>query len=184
MTDMEHIETPAEYKYKFLQFEVEGDIPKDCKDYISIATDMLEQKLHPEILERFGQVKIRMTPNIVEGGGQALIKQNLVLLNYDKMKMTLQESEDHLSGIGIVDEGDRTKVMPKHKDAPWSTLIYELIHELGHFVDDGSANTFDSPTKYGSKASNETFAETFTYWVAGATLEDNTMKSFEEKFGK
>jgi hypothetical protein len=100
--------------------------------------------------------------------------------------MSLLDAENFLISLEILSPGDWTKAY-KDNTKPWSSLIYTLIHEFGHIVDgnaEGDAyHRIDakwSPTKYGSKNESETFAEVFTYWILGVTLDKNLEKIIQD----
>lgn len=139
------------------------------------AIELAKSKVQAALGDTFpvtGDLLIEVADNITESGGEARVEEDHILFDYKKMRLSLQASEDIMVADGWVEPGERTKVLPNIKDKPWSSLVYDLVHELGHIVD-GKApgNKYEridpkiAPTKYGKRNSREAFAETFTYWV-------------------
>lgn len=156
-------------------FEIQGAAEPALTRMLDFTLEKLTHRLGNRANQLIGNVTVKIGPGLVDGGGQAITEENLVLLDYEKMKMTLQESEDFLVREGWFETGERTRVLPDIKYVPWSTVVYELTHELGHIAGSRAGVDVDSelsPTKYGRRARHEAFAEAFTYWVfeAGQNL--------------
>lgn len=144
----------------------------ECREMVDFALGVLEDKLGDQLKDKLAHVTVKIGPGLVDGGGEAKAEEGLILLDSDKMVLSLQQSEDFLVQAGYYEPTERTRTLPDRKDRPWSTLAYELVHEFGHMVDFHlpgepyhrvSADL--SPTKYGKKQPHEAFAEIFTYWV-------------------
>ncbi len=170
--------------------EVQDTISPECRTALDRAIDSLESSLGDKFNEVCGGLTVRIGDNLVDGGGQANAEENLILLDRQKMAMTLQAAEDLLVAMGEFNPGERTAVLTEIKDEPYSCLVYELIHETGHLVDaklPGEAYGRISPelglTKYGKKNSWEAFAEVFTYWTAGQPLPKASLHVVEDALG-
>lgn len=148
-----------------------------CHEMVGVAFGLLDDKLSNSMKEKLAKITVRIGPALIDGGGEARAEDSLILLDSNKMVLSLQESEDLLVQAGYFNQTERTRVLPELKDQPWSTLVYELVHEFGHIVDyHMPGEPYHriapelSPTKYGQKSAHETFAEVFTYWVFNQEL--------------
>lgn len=157
-----------------IRVEFQGEIPSTCHSAIGQAIDYLEAALKDSYGVVCGGVTVRIGSGLVDGGGEARAEENLILLDREKMGMSLQDAEDLLVQMEMYNPGERTKTLPDVKDMPFSCLIYELVHETGHIADGklpgpkySRASSELSPTKYGKQNERESFAEIFTYWVLG-----------------
>lgn len=166
--------------------EVQGGASPECKEALDLAVDYLESSLKDRFDVVCGGLTVRIGHNLVDGGGEAKAEENLILLDRQKMAMTLHEVEDLLVAMGEFNPGERTKPLDDIKDNPYSCLVYELVHETGHIADwklPGSKyNRISpklSPTKYGKKNSWEAFAELFTYWTFGQPLPVKSVQVME-----
>lgn len=160
-----------------------GESQPELLGALDFTLDKLKKRMGERADELLADVTVKIGSGLVEGGGQAVAEENLVLLDLEKMRMTLQASEDFLVQEGYFKPGERTRILPDHKDEPWSTMIYELTHELGHIVGERTGVEFDksfSPTKYGQSSPHEAFAEAFTYWVWEFPQSSQIEKVFSE----
>ena len=134
-----------------------------------------------------GELLIEIADNITESGGEARAEEDRILFDYEKMKLSLQESEDILVAEGYIEPGERTKVLPDIKDKRWSSLVYDMVHELAHVIDGKmSGDKYErldpklAPTKYGKRNAREAFAEAFTYWVFGQPVDPEAERAIKE----
>lgn len=151
------------------------EIHKDNEPSPDWAIELAKSKVQAALGETFpvaGELLIEIADDITESGGEARAEEDRILFDYEKMKLSLQESEDTLVAEGWIEAGERTKVLPNIKDKPWSSLVYDLVHELGHIIDGKAPGKVykrldpqAAPTKYGGRNGREAFAEAFTYWV-------------------
>ncbi len=162
-----------------LQFEIQGEREAECLTAIEASLVRIDTHGNEETINALQGVKVKIGEGLVDGGGQAIASERLVLMDYSKMKMSLQESENFLVEKGEFLPGQRTKCLPRQKDESWSTLRYELVHELAHIIDETLPGPMRhrlprslSPTLYGKKADHEAFAEAFTYWIYDQPLPD------------
>jgi len=123
------------------------------------------------------------------GGGEAFKDTNEIIFDSRRMAMSLVEAEAQLVEQGVLNSGDWTSTVdPSYASEPGSCLYYNLIHEVGHLLDeraeDGSWQgipTDQSPTKYGSLKRNEAGAEAFTYLVLGQTISQEAEERMTER---
>lgn len=140
------------------------------------ALDKIGEKLTPEQLEKLAGVVISVGDDLTDSGGRADAENNRVVLDKAKNQLSISVAEALLVEQGFLNPGDWTKTMAEDSvSSKWSTLTYQLIHELGHIVDGRSVGDkymrLDrslSPTKYGSEDASEAFAEAFAHYVLGA----------------
>lgn len=154
--------------------EYADGLDEACHEMVGVALGLLDDKLGDSMKQQLTTVTVKIGPDIVDGGGEARAEEDLVLLNSSKVVLSLQQSEDLLVEAGYFEPTERTRTLPDIKGQPWSTLVYELVHEFGHVVDyHMPGEPYNrirpelSPTKYGKKSAHEAFAEMFTYWVFG-----------------
>ncbi len=167
-------------------FEIQGAAEPALTRMLDFTLEKLTHRLGNRANQLIGNVTVKIGPGLVDGGGQAIAEESLALLDYEKMKLTLQEAEDSLVQAGIFEPGQRTNVLPNIKDEPWSTIVYELTHEMGHIIGEQSGVNMDtalSPTKYGRKAPHEAFAEAFTYWVFDIDQHEGAILTLQNLIG-
>lgn len=185
---------PAEVPLKervIVEYGFEEAEQEVCKAMLGQAFDLLDAKLNDDARNRLTGVKLEIGPGVTEGGGQALVDQNRILLDSDKVRLSLQQSEDFLVQEGYFNPGERTQVFPDIKDEPWSTLVYELVHETAHFFDEDMSLDL-SPTQYpkakeekdGQPAGHEVFCESYVYWIADAPMDAEAKRIITAKVGK
>lgn len=170
--------------------EIQGEIPNGCREAIDQAVNFLETALEDNFIAVCSGVTVRIGDNLVEGGGEARAEENVILLGRRKMEMSLQKAEDLLVQMEMFEPGERTKTLPYDKDLPFSCLVYEFVHEMGHIADGKlpgpkyrHTNPELSPTKYGKQNEREAFAETFTYRVMGCPQTNAADKVIKATFG-
>lgn len=177
---MNEQDTGAEVLFREkLKVEYAEGLGDACRGMVDFALGKLETKLDSETLDKLAGVTVKIGPRLTEGGGEAKADENIILLNSDKVKMTLQESENFLVQEGYFEPGERTRTLPDIKDQPWSTLVYELVHEFGHIIG-GEIPTALSPTKYGKRAEYEAFCEAFAYWIFDQPIEPEAERKIME----
>lgn len=173
-----------------IRVEVQGEIPGACSAAIEQAIDLLKAALQGSFNTVCSGVTVRIGNGLVDGGGEASAEENLILLDREKMGMSLQDAENLLVRMGMFNPGERVKTLPESKDKPFSCLVYELVHEMGHIADGKlpgpkykRANAELSPTKYGKQNKWEAFAEIFTYWVTGCPQANAAEKLIKTTLG-
>lgn len=171
--------------------EFQGEVTADCQKNLARAFEYLDEAIGDVLFERCAGLHIKIGDNLTDGGGEAKAKDNLVVLDYNKMSMSLQESEDLLVREGWFNKDERARTLPEIKDEPWSTLVYDAIHEVGHIFDERSPgdknnrlNLSISPTKYGKEKANEAFPEAFTYFVLKQPLDPEALKAVMRTISK
>jgi hypothetical protein len=160
---------------------IDGVGGEHCQAAINQALELLATKLPGKAVKLLAGTKVTIGSNLTESGGETSAEKKEILLDASKNELSLQEAEDFLVKEGFLDVGDWTSALPKRKNLPWSCLTYQLIHEAGHIFDGQSTGSTyrrldprKSPTKYGQKNASEAFAEAFTYWIFGLSLETKT----------
>jgi len=126
------------------------------------------------------------------GGGEAHQAEGLITFDAERMSMSLADAEAYLVDQGQLNPGDWTRTMsPEEAMEPGSCLVYNLVHEAGHLIDDtnpdGSLVGIDtrlSPTKYGSMKPNEAAAEAFTYKVFSVEIQPNAETEITNRIEK
>ncbi len=167
---------PNEVRTSIDRLELRGFDEPGSLQAAQFALDLIGAKLTPEQLKKLAGVVISVGENLTESGGRADAENNTVVLDKIKNNFSLSEVEPWLVEQGFLNPGDWTKTMAEDSvNSKWSTLTYQLIHELGHIVDGRSVGDkymrLDpslSPTKYGSEDASEAFAEAFAHYVLGA----------------
>ncbi len=167
---------PNEVRTSIDRLELRGFDEPGSLQAAQFALDLIGAKLTPEQLKKLAGVVISVGDDLTDSGGLADAKNNTVVLDKIKNNFSLSEVEPWLVEQGFLNPGDWTKTMAEDSvNSKWSTLTYQLIHELGHIVDGRSVGVkymrLDpslSPTKYGSGDASEAFAEAFAHYVLGA----------------
>lgn len=147
---------------------------------IRSAITKISDKIGTSETERLlGGTKLFAGENLIDGGGLALPRFNAVVIDLEKIDVTISQMEDMLSATGDYRVGDQSRLV----DSP---EIYEaselgIVHELGHIleykiygdVDKGftKLDQSDAPTEYGSKSAREDYAESFMYYIYGGNLD-------------
>jgi hypothetical protein len=119
------------------------------------------------------------------GGGQALARENAVILNTNKMGISVGEMEAMLSAKGEYRKGDQSTLVGNDYDA--SELGF--VHELGHILEYRAHGDYDrgltelnqaeSPTEYGSRHPREDYAESWMYYIYGGHLDSSRSEIIE-----
>lgn len=141
----------------------------------------------------FEGLTIRISED-VDGGGEAISSENLVVLNGKRMLMSLAEMREK-----VPDYSDEELVGSDIDDNEvGGALRYVLVHEMGHILDEltESGNKMhrvaaaESPTNYGREADkhnsekdHEAFAEGFAHMVYGMPVTDVLAQAIANTIG-
>ena len=127
---------PNEVRTSIDRLELRGFDEPGSLQAAQFALDLIGAKLTPEQLKKLAGVVISVGENLTESGGRADAENNTVVLDKIKNNFSLSEVEPWLVEQGFLNPGDWTKTMAEDSvNSKWSTLTYQLIHELGHIVD-------------------------------------------------
>lgn len=128
----------------------------------------------------FSGLSVFMVNGFVPGGGQALGREDAVIVNTAKTTLTLTEMEEMLDKTGEYRKGDRSSLVENSDEISATEL--DIVHELGHILefrtygdyDKGfeSLNQEESPTEYGQKSAREDYAESWMYLVFDGMLDE------------
>lgn len=148
---------------------------------IKPAIDKLDDFFGGSFVERFKGLDIEVGDGLTSGGGEAIGTESRIVLDRQKMLMTIREEDAFFAEHGLAATGDRLRAVPPgfHDE---SAAFYELIHEVGHILEyqadadkpesqrlqRAAGLTDRSPTHlYGQDPSQpqEAFAEAFAYMV-------------------
>ena len=160
--------------------------------------EFLEQGLHEAInnldvyfdgkfAELFKGLEIEVGDGLTDGGGEAFGEDNKIVLDRQKMLMSVSDEDELLAELGFANEGDRLRALPVELHG-MSAAVYELVHEVGHIVEEradlnlpaeerlkrASGMTHLSPTNLYKQDPNrpqEAFAEAFAYKVFGQEVD-------------
>lgn len=175
--------------------EITGASPEEeqiLADNSKQALEKLDSFFGGQFAELFSGLHIKVGDGLTEGGAQAIPKENRIVADREKMLMSAARAEKILIEMGYLLPGERTNVMGGLKDQLGSVLQYELIHEVGHLLDeqtpDGLArkriSPEHSPTKYGREVDDwhdhkdhEAFAEGFTHMVLGGEVSEPMIRA-------
>ena len=151
---------------------------------IRSAITKISDKIGTSETERlFSGTKLFAGESLIDRGGLALPRFNAVVIDLEKIGVTISQMEDMLSATGDYRVGDQSRLV----DSP---EIYEaselgIVHELGHIleykiygdVDKGftKLDQSDAPTEYGSKSAREDYAESFMYYIYGGHLDSDRL---------
>ncbi len=159
----------------------------------------LEQGLHEAISHldvyfdgKFAELckglEIEVGDGLTDGGGEAFGEENKIVLDRQKMLMSVSDEDKLLAELGFADEGDRLRALPPELHG-MSAAVYELVHEVGHIVEEradlhlpaeerlkrASNMAYLSPTNLYKQDPNrpqEAFAEAFAYKVFGKKINE------------
>lgn len=156
---------------------------------IKSALDKISEKIGGEkVKELFGGVKLYAGDELIEGGGLALPMFDAIIIDTDKIGITISQMEEMLDPIGQYKKGDQSKLVENPDQYEASEL--GIVHELGHILEhrlfgdvDKAFSELDqaeAPTEYGSKSPREDFAESFMYYIYNGKIEAQRLAKFEE----
>jgi|GEM_PF-2026336 hypothetical protein len=154
---------------------------------IMAAIERLDDFFDGKFAELFRGLEVQVGDGLTESGGEAFGDQNRIVLDRQKMLLTLREEDALYAQNGFADEGDRMRAVGEEA-YDMSAAYYELIHEVGHILEeradlhlpkherlhraDGLAAK--SPTQLYNQdpeKPHEAFAEAFAYMVLGNTID-------------
>lgn len=161
--------------------EVVGLGNKEQLDKLAPATQVALERLQARFGGRLGEsfpgLKVYFADGVIDGGGEALAGENAIIMDASKAAMSVQDVEELLVEMGELNMGDWV-------DKVGGDITYgeiTLVHEMGHMLEakahnqEGAAfaglSLAEAPTKYGSKAHNEDYAESFFSDVYGIPLD-------------
>jgi hypothetical protein len=146
--------------------------------------ERIEQKLGKRAEMLFSGIKIYIASSITSRN-QALPRQNAMLLDLEKIYLTVGEMEDLLAPKGEYRRGDQSSTVGRETNA---TEI-GFIHELGHILEFKAHDDMDvafaeldqaeSPTEYGQKSAREDYAESWMYYICDGPLDERRRKIIE-----
>lgn len=152
---------------------------------IETALQKIREKLGEAADKAFAGVKIYLAADVVSGGGQAFGRESAVILDPNKMGMTVGQMEDMLDKTGQYRKGDRSRLVGDDRIAG----ELDLVHELGHILEFRAHGDYDvglkrlkqedSPTMYGQQSAREDYAESWMYYVYDGQLDDDRKKVIE-----
>ena len=160
-------------------FEIYGIEGEDCQQAVDRALQALTQRLPQNGAAILPGIRIDIGHNLTESGGEADPDTRRIVLDAGKNSHSLQETENLLVKQGILDLDDWIVVLPEVKDEPWSTLSYNIPHEVGHLLGGDLLPEF-APTQYGRDKPGEAFPEAFTYWIYGKPIAPEAEKAIRE----
>lgn len=151
------------------------------------AIEKLDEFFGGSFAERFKGLETEIGDGLTDGGAEAFGDQNRIVMDRQKMLMTVREEDAHLAELGLAQAGDRLRAVPPElHDKP--AAFYEFIHEIGHVIEEqadidkpkeqrlqrAAGLADESPTQlYGQDPSRpqEAFAEAFAHMVLGQPVE-------------
>jgi hypothetical protein len=145
----------------------------------------IQAKIGPAASKLFNGVRVFIAPE-APNGGQALPRQNTIILDANKMGMSVGEMEDLLAAKGEYRAGDQSRLVGREANA--SELGF--VHELGHILEHRAHSDMDiafsqldpltSPTMYGQRSPREDYAESWLYYIYNGTLDTNREQILQE----
>ncbi len=152
-------------------------LEESSKKAFSVLDRFLKTEFSTSSAELFAGTEIHIADCLTSSGGEAFVRQGIIVFDPKKMSMSLLESESYLVNQGVLKPGDWTGVMTEAEaHAPASCLEYNILHELGHMLGDEhiTGNEIEgSPTKYGKTKPKEALAEAFVHLFYGMELSKN-----------
>ncbi len=141
---------------------------------LQAGVEAMEKRFGKEAITRaFSGIKIYIGDAGVIGGGQALPRVDVVILNGAYMGMSVDRMEAIASDAGLYRKGDQSKVFGGEADA--SEIGF--VHEMGHHMEFrahgdmgvgfSSLEAEEAPTWYGQRAPHEDYAESWMFMVYG-----------------
>lgn len=157
------------------------DQPTDTATNLENGYNRIYEKVGSVAEQLFSGIKVYIAPG-AKGGGQALPRHNAIILDANKMSMTVGAMEDLLSPSGEYRAGDQSKLVGRHASA--SELGF--VHELGHILEYRAHADMDiglkgldqqqATTLYGQKSPREDYAESWLYYIYDGALDEQRTK--------
>ncbi len=158
------------------------EVSDEIRESLGLSVVELEKTLGGLDASFLSEIKVVLCQEgIISGGGQALAREKLIILDISKPPL-ITETEEYLSQSGFLEPGDWSKLSVPNNSALGLTLVHEIGHilEFDKFGDYGIAisglDTSEAPTKYGESDSSEDFAESFAYLVFNGQLSESRME--------
>jgi len=166
-------------------FEIHANAEEQKKLEAALLTSVeyLDRFFDGKFAGLFKGLEVEIGDNLTEGGGEALSAENKIVLDRQKMLMTVRESDALLAELGMAHEGDRLRAVPEELH-DMSVAVYEFVHEVGHIVHDRSEGERPTPSDLAAKSpthlylqdptrANEAVAEGFAYMVFGQEIDSD-----------
>lgn len=155
-----------------------------------VALERLQARFDGRLGESFPGLKVYFADGVIDGGGEALADENAIIMDASKAAMSVQDVEELLVGVGELNAGDW--VGKVGGEISYGEIT--LVHEMGHMLEAKAHNQegvafaglslAEAPTKYGSKAHNEDYAESFFSDVYGIPLNSARKKILDADIEK
>jgi hypothetical protein len=153
------------------------------------ALDRLQGQFNGQLETAFPGLKIYFADGVIDGGGEAVAGENVIIMDASKAAMSVGDVEALLVDMGELEAGDWTsKVGP---DLSYGEIT--IVHEMGHMLEAraygeegvgfASLPSETAVTKYGSKAPNEDYAEAFFYNAYGLDVGSDRKAILERDIG-
>ena len=158
--------------------------PAEHLQTIENGFNRIREKLGERADTLFTGLKLYLA-DLGPSGGQALARENAVVLNVSKMGITVAEMEDMLAPTGQYRKGDQSNLVGGQADAGELGFVHELGHILEFRVhgdyDIGfkGLDQSDAPTEYGQKSAREDYAESWMYYIYGGQIDPNRRSIIE-----
>lgn len=157
-------------------------------EVIKAALDKIESVIGAEAMERlFSGIRLYAGEQLIEGGGLALPRFDAVVIDLEKIGITVAQMEREQSRLGAYAEGDQSRLVDDPETADASVL--GIVHELGHILEFrrhedvdvafAALNQDDAPTMYGAKSAREDYAESFLYYIYGGDISNDRRRIIE-----
>jgi hypothetical protein len=164
-----------------VKIDAEPDERKKLETALLISVEYLDRFFEGRFAALFKGLRIEVGDNITESAGEAFGAENKIVLDRQKMLMTVREADAFLARSGLTKQGDRLRAVPENlHDMP--VAAYEFVHEVGHIMHDQSeihlaaGKRRPTPSDLASKSpthlymqdparANEAIAEGFAYLV-------------------
>lgn len=139
----------------------------------------LEKRFGREIIEKaFSSVTAYLVADAsVVGGGQALPREDAVILSSEHMGMLVGDMEELASSRGMYRKGDQSEVFGADSDASEIGFVHELGHILEYRAHGDMGLGFarldhdSAPTWYGqAKGAHEDYAESWMFLAYGHAI--------------
>lgn len=155
---------------------------------VRAALDTIESVIGAEAMERlFGGTRLYAGEQLIKGGGLALPRFDAIVIDLEKIGITVAQMEREQSKIGAYAEGDQSRLVDDPETADASVL--GIVHELGHILEFrkhedvdvafAALNQADAPTMYGGMSAREDYAESFLYYIYGGDITNERRRIIE-----
>jgi hypothetical protein len=185
-----HEEYPSEELHPFKIGNIEvitcgKEATAEQVQIIANGLNRIREKLGDRADKVFADLKVYIASDVVSGGGQALGRENTIIMDSKKMTLGISEVEELLSPTGDYRIGDRSNLVDGN--IPDGELSF--IHELGHILEFRAQGDFDksfaelnqteAPTLYGQQNAREDYAESFMYLIYDGKINQSRTRIIE-----